>query len=151
MKLSSFLSLLFTVASFYSYGQQCDFSPLYQKAMNKIDTGYTFTKSFKLKPSDAEIVNHTIVMVAGKNYHLYIESADIDEHYGIMVTLRDETDKKVIATNYDSNKKLMKHIISFTCTKTGIYHLLLEYSKAKIHCGVAVLSFRKEAVLQAAR
>jgi hypothetical protein len=90
-------------------------------------------------------------MVAGKNYHLYIESADVDEHYGIMVTLRDETDKKTIATNFDNNKKLMKHVISFTCTKTGIYHLLLDYSKAKIHCGVAVLSFKKETTLQAAR
>jgi hypothetical protein len=151
MKLPYFFLLLFVVFSLNSYGQNCDFSPLYQKAMNKIDTGYTFTKSFKLKPSDAAVVNHTIVMVAGKNYHLYIESADVDEHYGIMVTLRDETDKKTIATNFDNNKKLMKHIISFTCTKTGIYHLLLDYSKAKIHCGVAVLSFKKETTLQAAR
>ena len=147
--MKTLLTTLFflTISCAVSYGQQCDFSPLYKKAMNNIDTGYTFTKSFKLKPSDAEVVNNTIVMVAGKNYHLYIESADTDEHYGILVTLRDDSDKKVIATNFDTNKKIMKHIISFTCTKTGIYHLLLDYSKAKIHCGVAVLSFKKESML----
>jgi hypothetical protein len=90
-------------------------------------------------------------MVAGKNYHLYIESADTDEHYGICVTLRDATDKTVIATNFDKNKKILKHIISFTCTKTGIYHLILDYNRAKIHCGVAVLSFKKEEPLQVTR
>lgn len=139
-------SALFIISLSISYGQQsyCDFTTLYKNAMNKIDTGYIFTKSFKLKPSDNETVNHTIVMVAGKNYHFYIESADTDEHYGIMATLRDETDKKIIATNFDANNKLIKHTISFTCTKTSIFHLILDYSKAKTHCGVAVISFKKE-------
>jgi hypothetical protein len=138
-------SFLFISTIFMSHGQDfCDFSSLYKKAMDKIDTGYIYTKSFRLKPTDKESVNHTIVMVAGKNYHLYVESADSDEHYGILATLKDETDKQVIATNFDKNKQLLKHAISFTCTKTGIYHLILDYTKAKIHCGVAVLSFKKE-------
>jgi hypothetical protein len=141
------LSIFLLVSSLSTYAQNtqdCDLSILYKKAMAQIDTGYIYTKSFKLRPTDKEVVDNTIVMTAGKSYHLYVESADTDPHHGIMVQLRDETDKKVIASNFDANNRIMKHIIHFTCTKTGIYHLILDYSKAKIHCGVAVMSFRKE-------
>jgi hypothetical protein len=143
------LGILLFVSSLPTYAQtkqDCDLSILYKKAMAQIDTGYIYTKSFKLRPTDKAVVDNTIVMTAGKSYHLYVESADTDPHYGIMVQLRDETDKKIIASNFDANNKIMKHIIHFTCTKTGIYHLILDYSRAKTHCGVAVMSFRKEPV-----
>lgn len=141
--------LLFVFGGYEIQAQNCDFSALYRRAMSQIDTGYTFTKSFKLKPSDVGQLDNTIVMTAGKNYHLYVESADIDPHNGIMVILKDETDKIILASNFDENKKLLKHTISFTCKKTGIYHLILDYSKAKLHCGVAIMSFKKEPILQA--
>jgi hypothetical protein len=140
---------LFVFCSGFATAQSCNFSALYRRAMSQIDTGYTFTKSFKLKPTDIGQLDNTIVMAAGKNYHLYVESADTDPHNGILVLLRDETDKIVLASNFDANKKILKHVISFTCKKTGIYHLILDYSKAKIHCGVAVMSFKKEPILQA--
>ncbi len=144
-----FIFLFSFLGSYALQAQDCNFSTLYRKAMSQIDTGYTFTKSFKLKPTDVGQLDNTIVMAAGKNYHLYVESADPDPHNGILVLLRDETDKVVLATNFDASKKILKHVISFTCKKTGIYHLILDYSKAKVHCGVAVMSFKKEPVLQA--
>jgi hypothetical protein len=106
----------------------------------KVNGGYTFLKSYQIQISaTGGKVEYSYVFSKETNYMLMMCNGGTNQ--STIVTLYD-SNRKLIATNYDKvNNKVFPAIV-YSCKATGIYYMTFSFLD-KPECGVSVLAFKK--------
>ena len=102
---------------------------------------YTFLKTFDVVPAQGEKKQVSYIMSKGSKYRIVVCDEDTKGH-DMKVKLLDRK-KKMIATNYLSDKKKYYPSITFTCPATGVYYMEASFKSSIKGCGVIILGFTK--------
>lgn len=122
----SFIALSFTMSNAQCQADEC---------VSKISDGYIFLKSYKMEKAGNE-VEYSYVFSKDTDYMLVTCNAN-----NVIVTLFD-SNKKMIATNYDPKTEKYYTALAYNCKATGIYYLKYSF-KENSECCVSVLAFKK--------
>lgn len=130
----SMIIALFTIS--YKGHSQCSS----EDCVAKVNGGFTFLKSYQIQiPANSTQVEYSYVFSKETNYMLMLCNASTTPN--VIVTIYD-SNRKMIATNYDkANNKLFPALV-YQCQVTGIYYMKFSYLN-KPECSVGVLAFKK--------
>ncbi|HEY8400952.1 MAG TPA: hypothetical protein VIK89_06805 [Cytophagaceae bacterium] len=109
------------------------------ECVSKLSEGYIFLKSYSMEKSATE-VEYSYVFSKDTDYMLVTCNKDGHSN-NVIVTLYD-SNKKVIATNYDPKAEKYYTAIAYNCKATGIYYLKYSFKETS-ECCVSVLAFKK--------
>ncbi len=110
------------------------------ECVGKLSEGFTFLKSYQIQiPASSDQVEYSYVFSKETNYMLVLCNGGTTSN--TIVTLYD-SNRKIIATNYDkANNKVFPAIV-YQCKATGIYYMKFSFLN-KPECSVGVLAFKK--------
>lgn len=106
----------------------------------KVNEGYTFLKSYQIQiPKPGDQVEYSYVFSKETNYMLMLCNGSATQN--TIVTIYD-SNRKMIATNYDkANNKIFPALV-YRCSATGIYYMKFSFLNNP-DCSVGVLAFKK--------
>jgi hypothetical protein len=107
--------------------------------VTKLGEGYTFLKVYTMQTAK-DIVEYSYVFSKSTNYMLVVCNAD-GTSKDVEVTLYD-SQRKLLASNYDKVNNKYYGTIVYNCQTTGIFYIKYTY-KTKPTCCVSVLAFKK--------
>ena len=133
--------LLISVFAVSSSFGQCNAELYVNKSMRTLDTGYQFSKSYRIdgRNGTRRKIQYTCVFSKDTNYQIQVSGKDGGAH-GIIATLYNSRRNKLASTYYN-NKFLTGW--TYKCRATGIYYLEFTFKDSKSYCGAAVLGFRR--------
>jgi hypothetical protein len=105
----------------------------------KLGDGYTFLKVYNMQ-AGKDMVEYSYVFSKSTNYMLVVCNAD-GTSKDVEVTLYD-SQRKLLASNYDKVNNKYYGAIVYNCQTTGIFYIKYTY-KTKPTCCVSVLAFKK--------
>lgn len=136
-------SVFFVFLLSYSVASaQCDADRYTNKCLEKLTTGYTFMKSYKIDGNGGNKpkVEYSYVFSKGTNYMVTLANKD-PELKGMSLSLYDSS-RKLVASNKVDNKYFSA--IGYTCAATGIYYLTFSFDETQDYCAAAVLGFNSK-------
>jgi hypothetical protein len=139
-----FFTLLSIVVGSASAQTACATEEFEKKCTEKISKlGFTFLKSYKIdgETSNKTKIEYQYIFTQGSNYAIAIASKD-EENKGLILNLYD-SNRKLVASNFNSENKKYLAGISYACNTTGIYYLSFSFDGAKDKCAASVLGFKK--------
>jgi hypothetical protein len=140
LKLSFFATLaIFTTSA----SAQCNTEAYEAKCLEKVNKiGFTFLKTYKIDGESRAKIEFPYIFTQGSSYLVTLASKD-EDNKGLVLTLYDSNHKQV-ATNHsaDSNNKYLSGV-KYDCNTTGIYYLSFTFESGKDKCAASVLSFKR--------
>ena len=126
---------LFISLSGFAQGEPCKA----KETASKLIEGYTFLKNYQIDKTTEE-VEYSYVFSNNTTYILAMANKEGNANNVIVEIL--DSNKKLIASNY--NKKTDKYYpaVVFPCKSTGIYYLKFTF-KERPDCFASVLGFKK--------
>lgn len=138
ISLGAFLLVIFALST---ASAQCEADKYTDKCIQKLASGFTFMKSYKIdgdggsKPK----IEYSYVFSKGTNYMVTLANKD-PEIKGMTLSLYDSS-RKLVATSHDKSNDKYYSAIGYTCAATGIYYLTFSFEDTKDYCAAAVLGF----------
>lgn len=131
------LSLFLTKSSY----AQCDPLSLKGQAINNLEKGFTYIKSFPLndeKLNNKNEIEYSFVFSKGTKYILsFVDEEGKIENVNIELF---DPNKSLIAKNKKGGKLIP---LSYTCNATGVHYMKFSFNGNKNHCSLAILSFKR--------
>lgn len=109
------------------------------ECVSKLSDGYIFLKTYNMETVGNE-VEYSYVFSKDTNYMLVTCNKEGSSN-NIVVTMYD-SNKKMIATNYDPNSDKFYPALIYNCKSTGVYYLKYAF-KDNPGCCISVLAFKK--------
>ncbi len=132
------LAIVLCLMGLYSNVQaQCNTEQYTDKGIKKLQEGYTFLKSYPISGEQGK--KYSYIFSQGTSYLITLANNTSDSN-GLYITLYDSNNHE-IATSYNNGK--FYSAVSFTCKKTGIYHLKFSFRDAKDYCAAGVLAMKR--------
>lgn len=140
-KLIFALGIIFIFASVQQTYAQCDTEKHVEACIPKLQSGFTFLKSYNIDGQGGakDKVEYSYVFTKGATYQVMICN-DGEATDGIVLTLYDSNRKKVASTKYEGSTLSS---ISFPCQVTGIYYITFTFEGSSKYCGGSVLGFKR--------
>lgn len=122
--------------------QSCSSDAFYNDCASNLDKAL-FIKAFEIQSKNFKkgetTVEYNYVFSKGTTY--VITSCDKEENPMIIELL--DRNQKLIASNYDKEKKKFYPKIAYPCSATGVYYLKYKFKNSQESCGVSMLGFTK--------
>jgi hypothetical protein len=140
-KLIFALGIIFISASVQQTFAQCDTEKHVEACIPKLQSGFTFLKSYNIDGQGGakDKVEYSYVFTKGATYQVMIcnDGTGTD---GIVLTLYDSNRNKVASTMYEGSTLSS---IAFPCQVTGIYYITYTFEGSSNYCGGSVLGFKR--------
>jgi hypothetical protein len=132
---------LFLVLAAFQAQAQCNSELYVNKSMKSLETGFQFSKSYRIdgRAGTRKKIEYTCVFSKDTNYQIRISGKDGGAN-GIIGTLYDSKRNEMVSSFY--NNKFLDGW-TFKCQSTGIYYLTFTFKNSQSYCGAAVLAFRR--------
>jgi hypothetical protein len=140
-KLIFVLGIIFTTAVTGNAFAQCDTEKHVNNCIPKLQSGFTFLKSYNIDGQNGakDKVEYSYVFTKGAQYQIKICN-DGEGTDGIVLTLYDSSRKQVASTKYQGSTL---SALVFPCNVTGIYYITYTFEGSTNHCGGSVLGFKR--------
>jgi hypothetical protein len=104
--------------------------------------GFGFIKSFEIETKGSDDKKEfSYVLSKDETYRLAVADEN-EKGHKLVVTLLDRN-KKVIATNYNRQRKEVSTFVEYVCEATGVYYIQASFQQNESACGLVVLAHKK--------
>ena len=139
VKLSFFatLAVLTTSAS-----AQCNTESYEAKCLEKVNqVGFTFLKTYKIDGESRTKIEFPYIFTQGCTYLVAIAGKD-ENNKGLVLTVYD-SNHKAVGTNHPGETNKYLSGVKYSCNTSGIYYLSFTFDSNKEKCAAGVLSFQR--------
>lgn len=121
---------------------QCDTEKYANECIPKLQSGFTFLKSYAIdgQGGSKDKVEYSYVFTKGAQYQISICNGGNEPTDGIIVKLYDSS-RNQVASSYVEGSYLKG--LTFPCNTTGIYYITFTFDNSSTYCGGSVLGFKR--------